>query len=281
MKRSRGFTLIELLVVVAIIALLIAILLPALSRAKEAANRSVCGTNLAGAYKALGGYAAGYFDQLPIGFDGGQTTLGGEDSPFTIAILDSAAGANSKGNRMFNCPSNPKQPLVNSLAGGVTGYSWLNDRWWALQTKSAPAYPTVSGVASTPNASNSYIGQLSPLGPANPDGTHAIEGGNLLQPMTFQKKLNQPFAGDTILAFDDIFSDTSTPNPVNSGNTATAATTVGFPSNHLASATNAAGGNVLTADGSVKWHSFSPNSGVCTVGGWNGAGSVYMWVPTQ
>lgn len=55
--RRRGFTLIELLVVVAVIALLVSILLPSLSKARELARQSVCLSHMRGAGEALHMYA--------------------------------------------------------------------------------------------------------------------------------------------------------------------------------------------------------------------------------
>ena len=65
MRRNRGFTLIELLVVIAIIAILAAILFPVFARAREAARKATCISNLKQIALAAIMYAQDYDEVLP------------------------------------------------------------------------------------------------------------------------------------------------------------------------------------------------------------------------
>ena len=64
--RRKGFTLVELLVVISIIALLMAILMPALAKVKQLAHRMVCGTNLSGIGKSMIMYSTDNHEEYPI-----------------------------------------------------------------------------------------------------------------------------------------------------------------------------------------------------------------------
>jgi prepilin-type N-terminal cleavage/methylation domain-containing protein len=65
MKKQKAFTLIELLVVISIISLLMAILLPALAKAREAGKRAVCLHNLGQLMIAWNSYAEENDDKIP------------------------------------------------------------------------------------------------------------------------------------------------------------------------------------------------------------------------
>jgi prepilin-type N-terminal cleavage/methylation domain-containing protein len=91
----RAFTLVELLVVIGIIAVLISILLPSLSKARESAKRTQCLSNLRQIGVYLNMYANAYKQQVPLGH---STKLGDVEwtklQNYHITVETTAALAN-------------------------------------------------------------------------------------------------------------------------------------------------------------------------------------------
>ena len=121
--RSSAFTLIELLVVISIIALLIAILLPALGAARRSARDMQCLSNQRQIGVGLYGYSVENKDFLPISyFDGNSTYADQTDWAVQIASYMTDSGVDDYGEGGQDQPSPGIQCPSAQIAGGRLHY---------------------------------------------------------------------------------------------------------------------------------------------------------------
>ena len=142
----RAFTLIELLVVIAIIAILAAMLLPALARAKQSARRSVCGSQLKQQFVAWRLYLDDNETRFPDRRDLKNSLPGGYKPWSSWPASDPRAGWAAlvlsnmiRAREVWNCPSTRRatwsgvEPSfqfagIETNAPGVSYWMWRFDR---------------------------------------------------------------------------------------------------------------------------------------------------------
>ena len=134
MEQSRGFTLIELLVVIAIVGVLIALLLPAVQAAREAARRIQCTNNLKQIGLAVHNYESSV-GTLPLGcvvtFDRANNSVF-NGWGITARILPYLEGQNQF-NATFLCPSDRQSQVIfvdNGQPRNNTNYAFNRGDWY-------------------------------------------------------------------------------------------------------------------------------------------------------
>ena len=132
MSRRHAFTLVELLVVVAIIALLLGILMPGLGRARQEAQRVICGTKLREMGNGFHMYAQEYRGfAMPIAYTRNWPFVywyGAETADFsriepTEGLLWKYLSSDLKPDGIYECPSQPPgtyEEMQGAVRGAIT-----------------------------------------------------------------------------------------------------------------------------------------------------------------
>lgn len=185
MKRSKGFTLIELLVVIGIIALLVAILMPALSKAKEMAKQIQCASQQNSIGKAMYMYMGENKGSMPTTKTAGVTTYGNAggiqlygtaNTPKNWYTLDDKTWdwSIAKGNvggclyllvkyedlvpKMFLCPSSPndeEMSMQTALDANPAIQNWSDMQGFASLNNLSYSYHDPYGTAAVLDDSSS------------------------------------------------------------------------------------------------------------------------------
>jgi prepilin-type N-terminal cleavage/methylation domain-containing protein len=204
--RCRAFTLIELLVVVAIIALLIAILIPSLSAARDKAKNVTCLANLHADGVALFNYAEQFYGSMP---NEGAAAEGQLFWDMSTNMTDNLMGTNGIVRKTYYCPVNVNQNVDNlwnlSSSGRCLGYFYLIKRNNpSINALTTPKYAKSSTIPKPGNLDDQEVITdivISDQGGTNFGAISFSGGGGVILGTSHRGRSNKP-SGENIFFLD-------------------------------------------------------------------------------